>query len=366
MLSGDGWLMRVQPDSGRLTPRQAARIAELSALYGNGLIDLTSRANLQIRGVRQDGYAALFAGLVEAGLIDPAAAEKSCNIIVTPFWQAGDGTLELVCSLAAALNDFAGKLPGKFGFAIDSGQHPVLQQASADIRIERIAGGALICRADGAEWGIPVTADSAAETALALARWFLDSCGTRRMATHIAGGAHPAALFRTRPAPSRIAAAPPAPGLTTSGVMIALAFGQVEAATLGRLARIAPLRLTPWRMLLLEGADDAPDLAGIITSRDEPLLRVVACIGAPRCDQALGSTRALARSLAPWVPNAGLLHVSGCAKGCAHPQAAPLTLVAQPNGFDLVRNGHAAAIPHLRDLSPARLLADPAMLNIVP
>jgi precorrin-3B synthase len=361
MLSGDGLLMRVQPVCGRLTQVQAARIAELSAKFGNGLIDLTSRASLQIRGVGEDGYAALFAGLVEAGLIDPAAEQAMPGIIVTPYWRAGDGTCELVQSLAEGLKAVAA-LPGKFGFVIDTGPHQVLGQASADVRIERMADGVLICRADGAEWGMAVTAESASAVALDLARWFLDSGGTRRMAAHIAGGARLPAHFCTHPAPA-LAATPQSPGSTEAGMMIGLEFGQIDAATLAQLAEIAPLRLTPWRMLLLEGADHAPDLPGVITSRDDPLLRVVACIGAPGCDQALGATRVLARSIAPWVPAGGLLHVAGCAKGCAHPQAAPLTLVAQPKGFDLVHNGHATANPTLRDLTPECLLADPAILT---
>jgi precorrin-3B synthase len=358
MLSGDGVLMRVQPPGGRLTQAQAVRIAELSTRYGNGLIDLTIRASLQIRGVAEADHATLFAELVDTALIDPATRQATPGIIVTPFWQSGDGTLELAQSLTDALNSFTGDLPGKFGFAIDSGQHPVLQQASADIRIERLSNGTLICRADGASRGIPVTSDSAANTALTLARWFLDSGGTRRMATHIA---NLPTQFCTHPAP--ISTADLKPGPTSSGTMVALPFGQIEAATLTRLAEIAPLRLTPWRMLLLEDTHQAPNLPGIITSPNDPLLRVIACIGAPGCDQALASTRALARTLAPQVPADSLLHVTGCAKGCAHPQAAPLTLVAQPKGFDLVHNGNAAAIPSLRDLTPAQLLANPAILH---
>ena len=76
-----------------------------------------------------------------------------------------------------------------------------------------------------------------------------------------------------------------------------------------------------------------PELAGLITRADDPMLRVIACTGAPGCLQAHAATRPLARALAPHVTQT--LHVSGCAKGCAHPGAAPLTLTATPDGFDL-------------------------------
>jgi precorrin-3B synthase len=53
----------------------------------------------------------------------------------------------------------------------------------------------------------------------------------------------------------------------------------------------------------------------------DPLRRVFACTGAPGCLQAHQPTRDLARALAPLVPKGAVLHVSGCAKGCALPRA---------------------------------------------
>ncbi|HMO09055.1 MAG TPA: hypothetical protein PKD10_15620 [Paracoccaceae bacterium] len=134
----------------------------------------------------------------------------------------------------------------------------------------------------------------------------------------------------------------PIPGLHPQGALVALAFGQTDAATLAALGALGPLRLTPWRMLLLEGARELPDGPGIITDPADPLLRVVACTGAPGCPQARGATRTLARHLAPLVPAGQLLHVAGCTKGCAHPGPAPLTLTATPGGFLRIAGGTAA------------------------
>ncbi|NJM84596.1 MAG: hypothetical protein HC844_21100 [Tabrizicola sp.] len=161
------------------------------------------------------------------------------------------------------------------------------------------------------------------------------------------------------PAP---ALAPPKPGLCAEGALIAFAFGQMRAETLGDLARLGlTLRLTPWRMILLAGAASLPDLPGLVIRADDPLLRVTACAGAPDCMQALGATRQLARSLAALVPEDRHLHVSGCSKGCAHPAAADLTLVATAAGYDLVRAGSAsdaAALTGLRPPQIARHLKD--------
>ena len=105
---------------------------------------------------------------------------------------------------------------------------------------------------------------------------------------------------------------------------------------------LAALRVTPWRMLLIEGIDAMPDLPGLITQPDDPLLRVIACTGAPGLPARPRSRRARWRDR--WrrsLPTEVVLHVSGCAKGCAHPGAAAFTLTAQDGGFDLIRDGHA-------------------------
>src|ERR1700758_2498462 len=87
MLSGDGLVVRIRPRGGRLSAAQALGIADLATRYGNGLIDLTGRANLQIRGVSVDEHASLIAELAELQLIDAdTELEAQRNILVAPFW----------------------------------------------------------------------------------------------------------------------------------------------------------------------------------------------------------------------------------------------------------------------------------------
>src|SRR5215470_331896 len=69
MLSGDGLVVRIRPRGGRLTAAQACGIADLAERHGNGLIDLTGRANLQIRGVREDCHEPLVVALAELALV---------------------------------------------------------------------------------------------------------------------------------------------------------------------------------------------------------------------------------------------------------------------------------------------------------
>lgn len=363
MLSGDGLVVRVRLHGGRLPAGVAARLAQLSERFGNGLIDLSARGNLQLRGVREAGHAALVAELDALGLIDAdAAAEAMRNVLVTPFWTAGDGAQEIAAELVARLGEFPA-LPGKFGYGVDTGAAPVLRGASADIRIER-AGAGLIVRADGMATGAAVTAATAVDAVLELARWFVAaggiSGGRGRMAALVARGAVPQARFLAVKAAEADAFAPEV-GRCAAGLLVGFEFGQVRAATLAALAGLGDMRLTPWRMVLVETAE-VPDGAGILTRAGDPALRVVACTGAPGCLQGLRAVRDLARTLAGAVPAGRVLHVSGCAKGCAHPGAADVTLVATAAGFDLIRGGTAADAA-VAALTADELLARPEILT---
>ncbi|HZC95897.1 MAG TPA: precorrin-3B synthase [Bradyrhizobium sp.] len=368
MPSGDGWDIRGRTPGGRLAPKQASEIARLALEFANGVIDLSSRASIHLRGVTEHSYGPLIEGLDALGLIDESPdAEERRNIVLTPFWSPEDGSVELAARLATSLTaPDAPRLPAKFGFAIDCGPLPVLSRVPADIRLERSDDGELICRADGAASGARVAAETAVSTMLALANWFVRSGGITgdrgRMAAYLARGALLPEIFTEVPAQSA-ATSSPKPGPVAAGVLVGFDFGQVPAYMLAALSGFGALRVTPWRMLLIEGLSAAPDLPGLITRADDPMLRVIACTGAPGCLQAAQPTRALARSLAPQLPDGAVLHVSGCAKGCAHAGPAGLTLTAQAGGFDLIRDGRARDIPRRRGLTAEFLAAHPALLR---
>jgi precorrin-3B synthase len=360
MASGDGLIVRVRPLLARLTAKQALGLCAAALAHGSGLIDLTSRANLQLRGVTADRHPALIDDLWALGLLDAdPALESRRNILVTPLWQDGDETQRMATALVARLADLP-PLPAKFGFAIDAGPAPVLGRASADIRVERGVSGGLILRTDGSALGCATTAKDAAGAILALARWFAETGGavSGRMARHLA--AHPLPdAFRPAEAPAAPGALP-RPGETRPGPVFGVAFGRIDAGALARLicdSGAKALRVTPARSFVLEGGT-AVSGHGFIAQPDDPLLRVDACPGAPFCPSATVETRALARRLAPLVR--GSLHVSGCAKGCARAQAADITLTGRDGAFDLVRGGAAWDAATVPGLAPAHL---PAVLG---
>lgn len=371
MASGDGLLVRLRPPGGRLGAAQARAIAAAAQSHGNGLIELSARANLQLRGVAPDRHAGLIARLRGLGLVDAdTAAEARRNLLVTPFADAETDALAQRLTQALAAEDPG--LPAKFGFALDCGPAPLMQASAADIRLERAATGGLILRCDGLALGAPVTAAEAPGAALALARWFVQAGGIGpdgrgRMAALVARGARPRAAMLAPRLPPAPAAPLPQPGLHPAGRLVAAEFGLLHAGALAALADLGDLRLTPWRMLLLDhrGAPPgiaSPDLSawpGLILQPGDARLRVSACPGAPACPQGHAAVRPLARQLAGQVPEGRHLHLSGCAKGCAHPGPADLTLVAGPGGFDLIRAGNARATPAATGLPTP----DPAALK---
>ncbi|MCF1710199.1 cobalamin biosynthesis protein CobG [Tabrizicola sp. J26] len=354
MQSGDGLIARVRPVLARLTVEQAIGLCDAALKHGSGIIDLTSRANLQLRGVTSASLDPLIADLDRLGLLDAdPSLEGRRNLLVQPLWTDGDLTDRLTHALLAQLADLP-DLPPKMGIAIDTGPAPILSHHSADFRFERAADGSLILRADGSPTGQAVAEAEAIDRLIDLANWFTETGGAvaGRMSRHLEAMPLPPAFTGTAPAAP---ASLPEPGLTALGPAYGVAFGQIEAAALARLldtTRATALRVSPNRLLLLEGGQPAatPDF---ITDPADPLRRVEACPGAPFCPSSTVETRQLARRLAPLAK--GTVHVSGCAKGCAHAATADVALVGRGGAFDLVRNGAAWDAPIASGLSPETL-----------
>ena len=351
MASGDGLLLRVKPRA-PLSRDACLLIAELAERHGNGAIDLTSGANLQLRGFTTASVPPARIALVAAGLADAhAGREARRNIILpalaTPAARRMAEALE--CGLAA--EEFAA-LPGKFGFLIDDGSAPGICDIRADIAIR--LGPPCVVQCDGDALGFACAPEEAATLALTLAR----GLRARMRDTDRRGFGMP----DTAPAPMRHG---PAIGhIGADAISVAPEFGRLHAAALRQLSSLAAnvgdggLHVSPHRVLVLAGIA-APDAAlarasalGFITDPADPRLRITACPGAPDCANASvalrDDARRLAASLAPGLTR---VHLSGCAKGCAHPAPAALVFVGVDGSYDAVRQGRAGDPPFLRGLA---------------
>lgn len=353
MAAGDGLLVRVKPRLGRIDHVQIQGLAEAAAAQGNGLIDLTSRGNLQLRGVSEATWPVLLARLIALDLVDAdPVREQRRTVLVAPDWTPGDDTHRIARDLLGRIDDLPA-LPGKVGLVIDAGDAPILSDAPGDFRIERSIAGGLILRLDGQATGTPIAAGDEAAALVRIAHWFVETCGVAagRMARHAAALPDWAACQIPPAAPRRRMQ----PGTHPLGSGLGAPFGQLDATVLADLAvqGVAAVRVTPWRLLLAEGA--AVTHPALIADAADTLLDVDACVGAPACPQASIETRGLARRLVPLV--SGRLHVSGCPKGCARAQPSDVTVTGRAGRHDLAFDARADAPPLHAGLDADALLS---------
>jgi precorrin-3B synthase len=327
MQSGDGLLVRVRPWCGAFERDAVRALADVAERHGNGHIDLTRRANLQIRGVREADVPEMQRVLREQGLLDrDPAIEAGRNIMVSPLSGLDPAETdvrpiarELVELLASdgALRE----LPAKFGFLVDGGGAVSIADQRANISA-RAVGDRIVLGVNG-RWLGTVAFEDAAPSMVAAARSFLNV-------------GHFPALGPLAESASTTAQRPL--GKLANGIVgVAAPFGRLEAWQLRELADVAEgdIRLSPWRAVYFTGRAPEGDL--ILDDRD-PRLGIDACPGAPACASSTVDTRGLASRLAANGVE-GSVHVSGCAKGCARSEKADLVLVGQEGRYGVVRNG---------------------------
>ena len=86
MRSGDGLIVRVRPRCEMFRPDELVVLAEAAQRFGNGHIDLTRRANLQIRGVGEESLPGLHDVIGGLGLLDPTPeGEAVRNLMISPL-----------------------------------------------------------------------------------------------------------------------------------------------------------------------------------------------------------------------------------------------------------------------------------------
>ncbi|ROO88770.1 precorrin-3B synthase [Actinocorallia herbida] len=87
--AADGALARVRLPGGIATSAQVRALAEAAGELGSGELELTSRANVQVRGVDPDRVPELAARLAAAGLLPSPTHERVRNILASPLSALG-------------------------------------------------------------------------------------------------------------------------------------------------------------------------------------------------------------------------------------------------------------------------------------
>lgn len=363
----DGLLARVRVPGGYIATDAFEALGDLAETYGDGNLDITSRANVQIRGLSGASLRAFGAGLARAGLLPYEAHERVRNVVASPF--AGYDASELVDVRATvrAFDDGLGRdaqlaaLPAKFMVAIDGGGVHAAG-ARADLALRAVgtrddARFALEVGGDDAGVTVPIAEGAAlllasARTALAVARATTGDDRTWRIAAGRRSGER-----STIAAPRSPRGVIPAQDDVHANVVPSVPLGRMTATQARCVAALArqtdcEIRLGAWRGIALVGVKRT-SLDDVTTTLDRiglPLNNIAgfdglaACAGTSGCGASQADVRADAVALAArvraWQPGfAFALHVAGCEKRCAMRGGADLDLVARPGGYDLLERG---------------------------
>lgn len=406
MQSGDGLVVRIRPRSGAFSPHELRVLADAARRFGNGHIDLTRRANLQLRGVSEGSLPPLHEAIAGLGLLDDSPdGEAVRNVMINPLAGIDPAEVldvrstgrELARRLASEKSIWA--LPSKFGFVVDGGGVLSLAEQRADVRLMAIGHGPEAAFAVGLEtrtgidWLGSISPDGAAMAAIEIGLAFINvaSREPRQRMRDLSNEGFTSIRSAMR---SRLDILPDNPqkadlplnrrigvielGSGRFAVGIAAPFGRVETGQLRKLADTIvahggeEVRLSPWRALYVglpsrqsaQSILDAGARDGLITDPRDPLLRIEACPGAPGCQSTALDTRSDGRRIAGLLPRfrfEGTVHVSGCAKGCAKSGPADLVLVGSEGRYGIVRNG-TARDHATRHLSFAEIAADPGSI----
>ncbi|WP_370616551.1 nitrite reductase [Mumia sp. Pv 4-285] len=183
-LADDGAIVRVRVPGGTVRTASLNALLDVAERWGDGTVLLTSRANLQLRGLpSRDGEVAaeVVAAIEAAGLLPSWTHERVRNVVASPLTGRLGGLADLrpvVRALDAALlgDPALAALPGRFLFVLDDGRGDV-DDRPLDLGLRAVDADRGQLRAGSDVWGPLVELDEAADAIAALAHTFLERRG---------------------------------------------------------------------------------------------------------------------------------------------------------------------------------------------
>jgi precorrin-3B synthase len=383
MTTGDGLLVRLLP-IGTIALDAFAGLCAAARQHGNGIVEVTSRGSIQIRGLSAASAPRFAAAIAALGI----AAEDGIPVLTNPLagLDAQDiidaGALAADLRVALARNSLTQRLAAKVSVAIDGGEALNLDRLAADVRLraEALQNGVVVRIGVGGDHGTASDLGAVSPNdGIAVVMRLLEVLAQRGRGARARDirAAEGIAVFRSAVEDLLVVSALPRLrgnerqepiGLHrlrdgTFAYGMGLAFGHADAMALQRLTDAAKaagargMRAAPGRALMIVGLTQqtassvaaAAEALGFIVHADDPRRHVVACAGAPICASADIAARAIApqfvAAAAPHLDGSFKIHISGCAKGCAHPAPVALTVVGTPAGCALIRNGSTRDTP---------------------
>jgi precorrin-3B synthase len=359
----DGNLARVRVPGGALTLAQLRVLATAARDLGNGALELTSRGNLQLRGLRPGSETELGDRLAAAGLLPSATHETARNVLASVLSGRAGGLLDVrpwvpAFDTALCADPGLAELPGRFLVAFDDGRGDVAG-LGADVGLLALDAATVALLLAGADTGLRATPDGAVALALAATRAFIHERtaqgGTAWRVAELSGAVTRirARLPQDHEHARRPVDVPPPPlagpagsvlqdeGRTALVAVVPLGRLSAEQAELLAATAATDLQLTPWRSIVVPDLPDtdaaaALSAAGLVLDPDSPWLRVTACAGRPGCAKSLADVRADATVAVATgsLPGAGARqHWAGCERRCGRPRGDVLDVVATGSGY---------------------------------
>lgn len=255
--AADGGLARVRIPGGRVSADQLRLLADAADDLGNGLLELTVRANVQVRGLGAGREQDLAVRLRDGGLLPSDTHDRVRNILGSPL--ADQGFAELIEALDEQLCERPGlaALPGRFLFALDDG---TIDVATLGPDVGAIAVGGEFALVLG---GRPVerwmSRPDVVGVLLAAAEAFLDErsaqCSPAWRLAELTDGPS-CVLARLDAAPFR-GSGPAVPDLATPVVpagenVVEVPDGRLTSERAREIAGLGTdLRVTPWRSIVV-------------------------------------------------------------------------------------------------------------------
>jgi precorrin-3B synthase len=390
MQTGDGLLVRLRP-TGTVPLDAFAKLCAAARTFGNGIVEITARGSIQIRGLDAASAAHFAAAVGTLGIAAEDGVPVHTNSLagLDPHEVLDAGAVATDLRRALADQKLAARLSPKISVTVDGSGALNLDRLSADVRLcaEQINDAMLLRMSVGGDAASAsdlgfVEAAKGVAAAVRLIEVMAQHGRDARAKDIIAGegiglfalavgdllaiSARPSAAvmdsrLRGNDRQTAIGAHSLRDGSLACG--LGLAFGHADATALEQLAETAALsgatgmRAAPGRALIVIGLAQqeltafaaAAERLGFITRADDVRGHVFACAGAPLCASAHIAARTMApavtKAAAQFLDGAFSIHISGCAKGCAHPSAAALTVVGTPAGCGLIADGLARDAP---------------------
>jgi precorrin-3B synthase len=360
--AADGALARVRVPGGLLTGGQLRALAAAARDLGDGALELTSRGNVQLRGLADGAAAELGDRLAAVGLLPSASHERVRNVLASALTGRAGGHVDVrpwVRALDAGIcaDPALAALPGRYLATLDDGRGDVAG-LGGDVGLLALSPAEVALTLAGTDSGFRADPDDAVALALAATRAFLGERAAQggtawRLAELDDGVAAVTARLSGRrgmtvdlppaPTPGPVGAAAQHDGRTALVAVVPL--GRLTADQAELLARLADeVQLTPRRSVVVPDlAEDAVDDAavalhrtGMVFDADSAWTRVTACAGRPGCAKSLADVRAdAARAVADGTLPAGgaRQHWAGCERRCGRPRGEVVDVVATGTGY---------------------------------